>query len=195
MLRFRISGLSICLDFSFFLAVSTALLVADELIVYSGFLACAVHEAGHLLAMLACGIYPEKLKLYGGGICIFADKATLLNPPRRVLILLSGAAVNLAFFAVFHTKMPLFAAINLIVGLFNLLPFQCFDGGAVIALAAQRALSVRAYRIYERASAVFDCLITILLTALNIFFSTGGVLMTGVLVYTIILQLYQDESE
>lgn len=195
MLHFRVKALLISIDFSFFLVVSIALLMSDELIVYSGFLACAAHEIGHLFAMLMCRIYPERIKLYGGGICIFANKVSLLNIPRRIFILLSGALINLFFFVVLRNKMPVFAAINLIIGIFNLLPFSCFDGGAVISVVAEKVLPNCKYLKYERLTRIGDCVITALLIFVNIIYGAGGIFMTAALVYTIILQLYQEESD
>lgn len=195
MLRFKAGGLAVSVDFSFFLTAAVALLIADELTVYAGFIACVAHEAGHLAAMLLCGAQPDSLRLYGGGICIASEDISSLSLGKKVSVYLSGVAVNLALCVALWNAMPLFAAVNLVLGIFNLLPFTCFDGGATLDIIAQSVMTPKSYRSFKKAARFGDCLITVLLLCANILAGAGGIMMTAVLVYTIILQLYRDEAD
>ena len=190
-LRFRADGFEICIDFSFFFAVAVALLISDEMLAYSTLLACAAHEAGHFFAMLLCGVKPDRLLLYGGGACIRAAGLCRADFSRQIVIALAGASVNLALCALTSECVPVFAAVNLVLGAFNLLPLTCLDGGSVADIIARKRLSCRAYGVFSGLSHALDCVFT----AVMIFaaLSYGGALMLAVPVYTMVLQLYKDE--
>ncbi|MDR1753550.1 MAG: M50 family metallopeptidase [Eubacterium sp.] len=120
----------ITFDFSFF-AVIAIFLCFD----YTGYgifsiIACLLHELGHLTAMLIEGKTPEGIRFYGGGIKLSRGDG---NP--SYFVLLSGCAMNLVLFALFYflsdklSIFPLvFATMNLVIGIFNLMPVGHLDG-------------------------------------------------------------------
>lgn len=89
-------------------------------------LACALHEIGHIAVMYAMGCPPERITFYGGGM-------KLTGGGKSIPVIISGCAVNFLLFAAFYFfggnyDFRLFGVINLLTGLFNLLPVQPFDG-------------------------------------------------------------------
>ncbi len=89
-------------------------------------LACVLHETGHIAVMCAMGCPPEKITLYGGGM-------KLTGGGKNIPVIISGCAVNFMLFAAFYFltedyNLRLFGVINLLTGLFNLIPVQPFDG-------------------------------------------------------------------
>ena len=89
-------------------------------------LACALHETGHIVVMYAMGCPPERITLYGGGM-------KLTGGGKSIPVIISGCAVNFFLFAAFYFfaaeyNLRLFGVINLLTGLFNLMPVQPFDG-------------------------------------------------------------------
>ncbi len=89
-------------------------------------LACALHEIGHIAVMYAMSCPPERVVLYGGGMKLTGGR-------KNIPIIISGCAVNFLLFAAFYFcadnyELQLFGVINLLTGLFNLIPVQPFDG-------------------------------------------------------------------
>lgn len=138
MFEFRIGRITAAFDFSFFAAVAlTALLGGGYAAVGLG--ACIWHELGHLAAMRVLGIPVKKVFFYGAGIKIVTDRQLEYAPFKTgFAVLIAGCAVNFAAAAVLYqfddTGLKLWAAVNLVIGTFNLLPLQNLDGGKIIIL-------------------------------------------------------------
>lgn len=134
---FEISGIKVKVCFSFFAVVClTCLLGADSGKMLIMLACCALHECGHLAAMLLCSRKPTELTLYGGGIKLTPCKK-LNSFGRDAFILASGCAVNflLAFVScLLIGKLTFFAQVNLLLGGFNLIPTGFLDGGRLIGL-------------------------------------------------------------
>lgn len=101
---------------------------------YSGisFLACMIHEAGHIAAVYLCGNGVKGISFGVKGISMFRD-GKMCSPLSDMVILMSGPAANLfagmlVYF--FSGETGYFFIINIILGLFNLFPFSALDGGA-----------------------------------------------------------------
>ena len=92
-------------------------------------LAAALHEAGHLAALLILKIPVTGLELRAGGAVI---RAVLPGGRREALALAAGPGVNLLLAAFFRQAWPLFGLCNLTLGLVNLLPFPQRDGGRLL---------------------------------------------------------------
>jgi Zn-dependent protease len=109
----------------------------------------ALHELGHAMAARNYGIATEHITLYPfGGVA--AIESMPKEPDHEIVIALAGPAVNFALFAVFGllfsvtdgatgTIIGAMMSVNLIMGLFNLIPAFPMDGGRVLrALLAKR---------------------------------------------------------
>lgn len=92
-------------------------------------LAAALHECGHLTALLALEIPITGLELRAGGAVI---RAALPGGRREALALAAGPGVNLLLAALFWRAWPRFGLCNLTLGLVNLLPFPQRDGGRLL---------------------------------------------------------------
>ncbi|MBQ1410109.1 MAG: hypothetical protein IIY94_02360 [Oscillospiraceae bacterium] len=92
-------------------------------------LAAAVHECGHLTALVFLKIPVTGLELRAGGAVI---RAALPGGRREALALAAGPSVNLLLAALFWQPWPLFGLCNLSLGLVNLLPFPQRDGGRLL---------------------------------------------------------------
>jgi Zn-dependent protease len=124
--------------FGFFAAVALLFLFYEGKTALWSLYACILHEAGHLAAMYFCGVPVRCVMLYFAGIRIDTKHPQDFFPPaREVFILAAGVAVNFAVFLLLfpfreNENAALFSAINLVIGLFNLLPLTSFDGGRLI---------------------------------------------------------------
>jgi Zn-dependent protease len=105
-----------------------------------------LHELGHSMAARMYGIRTRDITLYPfGGVA--AIESMPRNPKHELVIALAGPAVNGVLFAFFlfafvfagGSLFATLAAMNLIMGVFNLIPAFPMDGGRVLrALLVQR---------------------------------------------------------
>lgn len=135
-----------------------------------------LHELGHAWAMKVQGYGVKRIVLFGGGG--FCEPETIPKPRDMEFIALLGPIVNFALWAVLSlvvyyslraggaaalsysavlVMLGLAAQINLMLGIFNLLPVQPLDGGRLIHLLLRRRLSAdRAIRIAGWVGLVFS---------------------------------------
>lgn len=94
--------------------------------------AAAVHELGHLGAICVVGGQVSRMRLTATGAELCLEGT--LSYGRELLCALAGPLVNLLLaFVAAQAGMVVFAGINLMLGLFNLLPLSALDGGRVIS--------------------------------------------------------------
>ena len=137
-MSFRIFGVNF--EFSVPFAVLLAfLLVTDSTgLMSASLLAVALHEIGHLFAMLITKCQPTKIKCGLSGILISGNsyctqKQTLLISVSGPLMNLLLTAVFLGFGVVFDSYMLcVFSAVQFLVGAVNLLPIDGLDGGDIL---------------------------------------------------------------
>ena len=141
-----------------------------------------LHEMGHALVARHYGIGTRSITLHllGG----FASIEQELRVPRQeVAIALAGPAVNVALFVLFLplvvAGVPLtleMAAINLLMGVFNLVPAYPMDGGRVLrAILNSRYGYEKATRLSFKVTKVFAWGFV----AAGIFYSWIGLILVG----------------
>ena len=120
--------------------------------VFQSFVYCAaavvIHESGHLIAMKRIGYFPKRIKISLFEINIRDDSRQLRTAKENMLIIFFGPAANfICFLPAFllyligTDRIFPFAAANLSVGLFNLLPMMSLDGGQLLYLCLSRRMS------------------------------------------------------
>lgn len=116
-------------------------------------LSCALHEAGHWLAIQAVGGEVTGLRLGMAGAAMELGRP--LSYTAEILCALAGPGVNLAL-AWLGSLWPggaLFAGINLVLAAFNLLPVSGLDGGRALHCALCALVGPEAA---ERAAGLLD---------------------------------------
>ena len=91
-------------------------------------LAAAIHEAGHLLALMLCGGTAHRIRLHIGGAKI---EAAPLSPGRELLCILAGPGFG-ALTVLAWKRFPELAAAGLLQTIYNLLPLPNLDGGRAL---------------------------------------------------------------
>ena len=112
--------------------------------------ALAAHETGHLIAIRLQGARVYLLRL---GFLDARIVCSTLGYRQEAIAALAGPGVSLLSCALFRRQAPDFAAISLLLGLFNLLPVWPLDGGrAVRAMLGLRMSLARAERVSRQMS-------------------------------------------
>lgn len=155
-------------------------------------ISAAGHELGHLLAMAVLRRYPRRIDLLPMGALIVCPEGI---PDREELVIaLSGPAASLClasaaalWFAFFGTVTAFYAfSVNLVLGIFNLMPVRKLDGGKALRCFLNGRSEVKkeaAERLCSAASAIskllFLCFafVCATLTGCNL----GVILLTAVL--------------
>lgn len=139
-MRFKFFGTEIYISF-LFCAVICFMLATDR----TGYclptlFAALLHECGHLFLMWVFECQPKSIRLVPASISITGSF------PRKkygeFFVSLAGPLVNIFLFVSLYINYKItksnvslnFAAINLVIGLFNLLPVKGLDGGTLLFL-------------------------------------------------------------
>ena len=117
-----------------FPALLTGLLLAQpDSLAVSCLFACAMHEAGHLLAMLALGCPPRVCTVGAFGMRIEMGTDHLVSYRSNILISLAGPAVNLlAAPLLWVVGCPRASVVHFVLAVLNLLPAAALDGGQIL---------------------------------------------------------------
>lgn len=165
MINFKLFNINFCVSVSFFCIFTLMLMLDKSGILFITSISILIHEAGHLIAMLIIHSPPEKICLKAGsvgivakGFCSFFENA---------FVCIAGPFCNLIFFAVFYfafltssnTVMFNFAAVNIVLFVFHMLPVSGLDGGTVLICAIiRKAGEVTALKILKIVSINFAIL-------------------------------------
>ena len=147
-MRFKVCSTKIEVSYTLICFAAIGIIITS----FEGFLFCLlsliIHEAGHLTTMCILGFPPQKIKLTLFEISISDNDRYCRRFFDNFLIILCGPLFNFICFIVLYLLYLLhydilfpFAAVNLSVGLFNLLPVMSLDGGQLLYLILSRRLS------------------------------------------------------
>lgn len=155
MFELRLKRLTVKFDFSFFAAVTLLMLLSGSNYAVIGLAVCLWHELGHFTVMLICGVKVNELVFYGAGIKIIPDKQIdFTGFGTAISVYLAGSAANFLAAALLSiSESPearLFAAVNMVIGAFNLLPLGYLDGGKIILLIIRRLCDYQRACLLER---------------------------------------------
>lgn len=137
-MKLRIFGTDVYISF-LFAATITLMLVSDKTgLALPTLFAVTMHELGHLFVMWLLEKTPNSIRLIPASVQI--TKSISSNYKNDILIALSGPIVNIFLFLTLYINYSAFknqsvlyySLINLIVGMFNLLPVTGLDGGTAL---------------------------------------------------------------
>lgn len=141
--KFHCFGIDICISYWFmFTAVIYAMFFRNFDYVV---IAMAIHEMAHLLVMIAFKVKAERIEMHLGEINIVSD-LNRLSMTKQILIYAAGPAINLlsALISAVGKNMD-FCNVNLVIGIFQLLPVPVCDGGMILDLISQRSNILRKF--------------------------------------------------
>lgn len=134
-------------NFSFLLFNALLFLFCDAGMILSFYAVCALHELGHIAALKLTGGELRCVELSCFGIRMTAAPAA--DTKRGAAVLLSGPMANLALYVLLEGlgHGGRMASLSLAAGVFNLLPFSCLDGGALLEMLAEGRACERMIRV------------------------------------------------
>lgn len=169
-MKLRIANLDLFIGYEAIAAMTAVLLLDRENRVILCFLAAMLHELGHVLMMLLCGVRVRAIRLCLFDVLIQADDAPSFKAD--VLITLGGVAVNFLFAALLYPAGMKYALPHLALGIFNLLPVMSLDGGHLLEIVLDKRFSPRASAIVLRVT-TFVFLLPLMTAGLYILLSSG----------------------
>ncbi len=163
-MRFSVRGVSVKIDFLFAACVTFLMSfnINDE--IRYAILFSILHEAGHLLAIVLCGEKPDTVRFGIFGMTIIRKNDITQDYKKEFITAVSGPMMNFFLLFVFVLLYAFYskdvflemAAINLIIGLFNIMPVFSLDGGrALESLLLERLPSEKSEKIITAVSVIF----------------------------------------
>ena len=137
-MRFKLFDTEIYISFLFAAAVTIMLLTDKTGYMLPALFAIVLHEMGHLFMMWILECSPKRIKLIPASVQITAPFQKRYR--NDFLVAACGPFVNILLFLtlyfnylVFKNEVTLyFALLNLVIGVFNLLPLKGLDGGTIL---------------------------------------------------------------
>lgn len=137
-MRFKLFGTEVYISFLFAAVVALMLTIDRTGLVIPTLFAVFIHETGHLFAMWVTECAPKRIRLIPASVQIV--RSFSIKPHGEIAIALCGPLANLVLFLTlflnylsFGNETVLnFALLNLIIGIFNLLPVCGLDGGTIL---------------------------------------------------------------
>ncbi len=140
-MQFKIKNTKITISFTYFALIIILISIDKTEFLYESIIFAIAHEIGHITSLCFFGINIEEFKvsLFGGNIRILNNNK--IKYWQSAFISLSGPLVNIFFCVLFCILNSFFEfkiiynvfVINLVLAIFNLLPFYNFDGGKILS--------------------------------------------------------------
>lgn len=171
MIVFYFSKTRICFDFSFFAAVALFILFFSRNCSIDAVISCVLHELAHLVVMRLFAVYPEEITFYGAGIRISSSGVKYCNMLQKFFIYFAGCGANLIFAVIMVLfSQETLACVNILIAVFNLLPFGELDGSALLSIILIRFVRPERIDIYRQIAEIAG--ISILFIALSFYFNS-----------------------
>lgn len=144
-MEIKVFEVKLRVGFSFLAVTALIFLTGSKNESETYFSVCLIHEIIHGAVLCFCGEELESISLSGLGIKML-PKRKLFSVKKELAVLISAPLGNLIL-GIFFRK-SLFGQINLLAGIFNLLPYSSLDGGSIIeAVIPEKRLIIQILRI------------------------------------------------
>ncbi len=168
-MRFKVKNTEINLSFTFFAVFIILLCIGELKICLYSLVASLIHEIVHIIFI---GIFSgniTRISLSGFGANIVRGNDNLLSYYEEAVISFSAPVFNIIISLILfmlYKNLTIFAGVNLIIGLFNLLPYYDFDGGRGLMFLLKYFLSNdKAEKVLD----VFSVTVTIIFSFVSVY--------------------------
>jgi len=134
---FHINKIYICISWYFLIMIIWVIFTGKIEAFFLCLLALIIHEAGHIITIYRL---KEKINIFyilPFGFCCRLKNQNKNKNKNMIKILLAGPATSLCVAGLFLWTKE-FSLVNLIIGIFNLLPIGNLDGGRVARIVKNR---------------------------------------------------------
>lgn len=191
MLKLRAVGTDICVSYPF-IAVFTILSFTDKSEYFTASLsAVLLHELGHIAAMKIMSVHIEIIRFKLGAINIVAD--CFGSKKQSAAIALAGPIVNLSLSVLYFVCdgfLHIFGAVNLVVGVFNLLPISGLDGNDISYYLLSHVFG-RAGELTARILSTAVLFVAAAVCAALFFYVKPNISLVFAVIYLIILTIFK----
>ncbi len=133
-MQFKIGETHVKISFSFFALILFYFLGDYKKILVISLVVSAFHELVHLVFLLIfrCKILKFNINVFGGNI--IRKQVSKASDTKEIIINLSAPLFNILAGIIIHIIKPnnLWGQVNIVLGIFNILPFFNFDGGMAL---------------------------------------------------------------
>lgn len=199
-MKLNLGETSLKINVSFAAAVTLTLILDESGVSAVALLCCIIHEAGHIICLLAFGEKPKKIELSFYGIKLERTELPRIKSIDEIAVYASGPAANFVLSALLFVaadKLPNLktaALISLCVGLFNLIPCRPLDGGNILfALLCRAAEQERAEKICGIVSLCL--LVPMAVFGIGVLINSGNITLLAVTAYLATVTFLNKKSE
>jgi stage IV sporulation protein FB len=171
-LKYKVLGINVEISYFFLCAITLAIAFDKTGLFYLTFFASLLHEAAHLFFLIIFKASISDIKLTIG--CVGVEYSDNLSKCESIICLAAGPFMNILIgLIVKFLDNDLFCIINLVLGVYNLLPAYGLDGGLILAKILEGKLT------YEKAETITD-ISTCIIAALFFYLFVYGVMQNSV---------------
>ena len=150
-MSFNVFGVRLKISFLFVAFLSLTVLFDSDFRLLFCLISGLIHEAGHITAMIISGLKPDCVSFKPFDIVITHSGRCLCRDNASLFIILAGVLANIIFSVLFFLigfiagigQFYLFASINAVTAVFNLIPASNLDGGQAVYLLLSKKLSLK----------------------------------------------------
>lgn len=192
MIEFKFFKIRICLHFSFFAIIAVLMLIDEYKYILWGLYACMLHECGHLIAMSMVNAKVSRIAFYGAGIKIVPEQSRILSFGQELFILSGGCLINFISFIIFwligknDDMFQFFAVLNLVTGIFNIIPLKNFDGGKILDLIIEHCFTPSKTYALKTGVKIICIVLILILSALFLKNNIGNITFFITIIYFIV---------
>lgn len=141
-MTFSLFGIKFELSYIFF-SVVVIFLAFDRTGIYLPLLiGVIIHEMSHIIFILIFKSKVSSIRLIIGAISV--EYVEICSKIKKIIALLAGPISNILLAYIFYCfNLEIWCAVNIVLGLYNLLPINGLDGGAVLGEILEQFCSER----------------------------------------------------
>lgn len=200
MMTFRLFGVQIRVSYSSVLLFTIAVIssVREDMIILF-LVSSLLHETGHLIPIIALCGKPERLSVSLTEVNISCDMSHL-NTSQVLLISVCGVLANFSLCLLSYIFYLLFSAdifydisaVNLCIGLFNILPIRSLDGEELLSIILSRKLSAKSVDAVITILSVIFLIPIAILGFMSLFTSVNNYSLLFVFIYLISVIIFKE---
>ncbi len=191
-MRFKAGNTDVVVSFSFFALILLSCVWKNNGVFLISLITSLLHEVVHLLFILVLGADIEMIRFSLMGGEIKRGKKAIGNIS-EALISLSAPIVNIIIGIILLTinTHSQWGEINLLVGLFNILPYETFDGGRGIQYLLKGSFSEKTINKIIFVASFGVCFFFLVINGYMIKNNRNNVFFLGMSVYLLILLVFK----